>query len=55
MEETNFTTRPKWFKGSRDRGYRGNYININNIPEFLHLKNIQEFWDSEENHPTIAA
>ncbi len=55
MTETNFKPEPKWFKGSRDRGYRGMLHSEKHIPELLRLKTIQDLWDSEENNESIAA
>ena len=55
MTETNFKPEPKWFKGSRDRGYRGTLHSEKHIPELLRLKTIQDLWNSEENNESIAA
>ena len=55
MKGTNFRPEPKWFKGSKDRGYRGKSHGDKNIPELLRLKKIQELWDSEENNEGIVA
>tara|TARA_B100000029_G_scaffold419969_1_gene425676 strand:- start:479 stop:646 length:168 start_codon:yes stop_codon:yes gene_type:complete len=55
MTETNFIPELKWFKGSRDRGYRGTLHSENHVPELLRLKRIQDLWDSEENIESIAA
>ena len=55
MTKINFIPEPQWYKGSRERGYRGRLHSEKNIPELLHLKKIQELWDSEENNESIAA
>jgi len=55
MTVTNFRPEPKWFKGSRDRGYRDTLNSDKHIPELLRLKKIQDLWDSEEINESIAA
>ncbi|WP_320667386.1 hypothetical protein [Prochlorococcus sp. MIT 1307] len=55
MTKTNFASEPQWFKGSRERGYRGRLYSEKHIPELLRLKKIQDLWDSEENNESIAA
>ena len=57
----------QWFKGSRDRGLRGRlirdyqvrnlekYRNEEEVPELLRLKNIQDYWDKDNNDESIAA
>ena len=55
MTEANFKFETKWFKGSRDRGYRGKIHSEKAIPELLRLKTIQDIWDSEETNTNMAA
>ena len=55
MTDPNFINDSKWFKGSRDRGYKGKLHSSKHIPELLRLKKIQELWDSEQNNESIAS
>ena len=55
MTESRFHPKPQWFKGSRDRGYRGELHSKKHIPEFLRLKKTQQLWDFEGTHEAISA
>ena len=67
MTVTNFKQETQWFKGSRDRGWRGRvsrnykvrrveqYKCESEVPDLLMLKMIQELWDSEDNGKSIVA
>ena len=48
MTKSGFHTPLHWYKGSRDRGFRGDYLSETNIPEYLRLKNVQLLWDCDE-------
>ncbi len=55
MTEAKFKSESQWFKGSKDRDYRGTLHIEKHIPDHWRLKKIQDLWDSEENNESIAA
>ncbi len=54
MTTSNLPSSHHWFKGSRDRGYRGDLHSEINIPELLRLKKVQQLWDIDEDLETIS-